>query len=67
VVAVSCAAPVADLAGRILPLRLAPVQSSDQFGGFVLSITIGVAGIALSLPMGIILALARRRTCRSSR
>ena len=46
------------LAG-ILPLRLAPV-SSDQFGGFVLSITIGVAGIALSLPLGIILALARR-------
>lgn len=43
----------------ILPMRLTPV-SSDQFGGFVLSITIGVSGIALSLPLGIILALARR-------
>lgn len=46
------------LAG-VLPLRLQPV-TSDQFGGFVLSITIGVAGIALSLPLGIVLALARR-------
>jgi len=43
----------------LLPMRLTPV-SSDQFGGFVLSITIGVSGIALSLPLGIILALARR-------
>ncbi|MTH77783.1 amino acid ABC transporter permease [Paracoccus aestuariivivens] len=43
----------------VLPMRLAPV-SSDQFGGFVLSITIGVSGIALSLPLGVILALARR-------
>lgn len=43
----------------VLPMRLTPV-TSDQFGGFVLSITIGVAGIALSLPLGIILALARR-------
>ena len=40
-------------------LRLRPVPS-DQFGGFVLSITIGVAGIALSLPLGIILALAQK-------
>jgi general L-amino acid transport system permease protein len=52
-------APVAALLAGVLPLRLVPV-SSDQFGGFVLSITIGVAGIALSLPMGIVLALARR-------
>ncbi|MDT1060424.1 amino acid ABC transporter permease [Paracoccus sp. CPCC 101403] len=43
----------------VLPLRLVPV-SSDLFGGFVLSITIGVSGIALSLPLGVILALARR-------
>ncbi|RCW85119.1 amino acid ABC transporter permease [Paracoccus lutimaris] len=53
------AAPVAHTLAGLVPLRLTPV-SSDQFGGFVLSITIGVAGIALSLPMGIILALARR-------
>lgn len=53
------AGPVAGALAGILPLRLQPV-SSDQFGGFVLSITIGVAGIALSLPLGIVLALARR-------
>lgn len=52
-------APVAETLAGIVPLRLTPA-SSDQFGGFVLSITIGVAGIALSLPMGIVLALARQ-------
>lgn len=53
------AGPVAQTLAGMLPLRLRPV-SSDQFGGFVLSITIGVSGIALSLPLGVILALARR-------
>lgn len=53
------AGPVAGTLAGIVPLRLQPV-TSDQFGGFVLSITIGVAGIALSLPLGIVLALARR-------
>ncbi|UFM65292.1 amino acid ABC transporter permease [Paracoccus sp. MA] len=53
------AGPLASALAGMLPLRLRPV-SSDQFGGFVLSITIGVAGIALSLPLGVILALARR-------
>ncbi|WP_323716123.1 ABC transporter permease subunit [Paracoccus aminovorans] len=43
----------------VLSLASARV-SSNLFGGFVLSIAIGVAGIALSLPLGIILALARR-------
>ncbi len=33
---------------------------SDRFGGFVLSLTIGVAAIAMSLPMGIALALGRQ-------
>ncbi|TBN38706.1 ABC transporter permease subunit [Paracoccus subflavus] len=37
-----------------------PAVASDRFGGFLLSITIGVAGIAMSLPLGIVLALARR-------
>ncbi|SMO68179.1 amino acid ABC transporter permease [Paracoccus laeviglucosivorans] len=50
---------VAGALSSILPIGLRPV-SSDQFGGFVLSITIGVAGIAMSLPLGVILALARR-------
>ncbi|TRW97432.1 ABC transporter permease subunit [Paracoccus sp. M683] len=51
--------PAADDAESLLSLSIIPV-ASDQFGGFLLSITIGVAGIALSLPLGIILALARR-------
>lgn len=37
-----------------------PAVDSDRFGGFLLSITIGVAGITMSLPLGIVLALARR-------
>ncbi|MBP7000214.1 amino acid ABC transporter permease [Amaricoccus sp.] len=50
------AGPVA----RALPvLPLTPV-ASKQFGGFMLSITIGVTGIAFSLPLGILLALGRR-------
>ena len=43
----------------LLPIGIAEVRS-DKFGGFVLSVTIGVAAIALSLPMGILLALGRR-------
>ena len=38
---------------------LRPVQSRD-LGGFLLATIIGVAGIALSLPIGILLALGRR-------
>ena len=34
--------------------------STDQFGGFMLTIIIGVTGIALSLPIGILLALGRQ-------
>ena len=33
---------------------------TNKFGGFMLNITIGLAGIVLSLPIGIILALGRR-------
>ena len=40
-------------------LGLEPVESS-KFGGFMLTVTIGVTGIALSLPLGILLALGRR-------
>lgn len=53
------AGDVARDAEGLLSLSIRPVRS-DQFGGFLLSITIGIAGIALSLPLGIILALARR-------
>ncbi|RUM06186.1 amino acid ABC transporter permease [Rhizobium chutanense] len=51
--------PVSALATDILPIALAPV-ASREIGGFLLSITIGVTGIALSLPLGILLALGRR-------
>ena len=45
---------------RALPfLTLTPV-ASKQFGGFMLSIVIGMTGIAFSLPLGILLALGRR-------
>jgi His/Glu/Gln/Arg/opine family amino acid ABC transporter permease subunit len=40
-------------------LGLRPVQSRD-LGGFLLATIIGVAGITLSLPIGILLALGRR-------
>ncbi len=53
------AGPVADQLDRLFPLWVREVRS-DAFGGFVLSITIGVAAISLSLPLGIVLALGRR-------
>ena len=54
------AGPVAGVAGVALPfLSLQPV-ASKQFGGFMLSIIIGMTGIAFSLPLGILLALGRR-------
>ncbi|MDT8854436.1 amino acid ABC transporter permease [Paracoccaceae bacterium Fryx2] len=43
----------------VLPLSLEAVRS-DKFGGFVLALTIGVSGIVLSLPLGILLALGRQ-------
>ncbi|MBW3245569.1 amino acid ABC transporter permease [Epibacterium sp. DP7N7-1] len=43
----------------VVPLALEPVESR-QFGGFMLSITIGVVAIGLSLPIGIVLALGRQ-------
>ena len=40
-------------------IGLEPVESS-QIGGFLLSVIIGVTGIAASLPIGIVLALGRQ-------
>ena len=40
-------------------LGLEPVESA-KFGGFMLTLTIGITGIAASLPIGILLALGRR-------
>lgn len=42
-------------------MGLAPVDSA-RFGGFMLTVLIGVTGIVLSLPIGIALALGRRST-----
>ena len=48
------------LAGWLLVggLGLKPVET-DQFGGFLLTLVIGVTGISFSLPIGIALALGR--------
>ncbi len=43
----------------VLPLAIESVISR-KFGGFMLSITIGVVAIACSLPIGIVLALGRQ-------
>ncbi|WP_128254661.1 amino acid ABC transporter permease [Falsirhodobacter deserti] len=53
------AAPVDRALSSAIPLGIDAVRS-DRFGGFVLSLTIGVAAISLSLPLGIALALGRR-------
>lgn len=37
-----------------------PVVETDQWGGFLLTLVIGVVGIVASLPIGILLALGRR-------
>jgi len=36
------------------------VVTTDNFGGFMLNLTVGLAGIVLSLPVGILLALGRQ-------
>jgi len=44
---------------NLMPVGLEAIDS-DQFGGFLLALTIGVTAIAASLPLGILLALGRR-------
>ena len=53
------AGPAASALNGILPLGLDPVKSR-AFGGFMLSVTIGITAIGFSLPIGIILALGRQ-------
>jgi general L-amino acid transport system permease protein len=53
------AGPVDTLLTAIVPIGIPEIQSHD-FGGFMISIIIGVTGIVLSLPMGILLALGRQ-------
>lgn len=49
----------ANLMHSILPIGLEAVNSRN-FGGYMLSITIGVVAIACSLPIGVVLALGRQ-------
>ena len=51
--------PVTAAIQSVLPFGL-PSVNSDQFGGFLLAITIGVTAITFSLPIGILLALGRQ-------
>jgi len=53
------AGPFAGNMAGILPLGNEFVRS-DRFGGFLISLTIGLTAIALSLPLGILLALGRQ-------
>jgi len=51
--------PITGGFASVLPLALEPV-ASRAFGGFMLSILIGVVAIGASLPIGIVLALGRQ-------
>ena len=51
--------PLTGVIDGVLPWGLMSVNS-DQFGGFLLAITIGVTAITFSLPIGILLALGRQ-------
>lgn len=51
--------PVSDLFISIADIGFVEV-TSNQLGGFMLSILIGMTGIALSFPIGIVLALGRQ-------
>ena len=52
------AGPLTAALANVAPIGITSV-ASKQFGGFMLSIVIGVAAIVLSLPLGIMLALGR--------
>jgi len=51
--------PLVDILSNVIPLVLEPVKSR-LFGGFTLSMTIGIVAIGFSLPIGIVLALGRQ-------
>lgn len=54
------AGPLGRALGQAIDLLTLTPVTSKQFGGFMLSVTIGVTGIAFSLPLGVLLALGRR-------
>ncbi len=51
--------PLTELFAGIIPIGLESVETS-KFGGFLLTFIIGVTGIVVSLPIGIVLALGRK-------
>ncbi len=53
------AGPFDSVMSSVMPLGLEFIRS-DRFGGFLISLVIGVTGISLSLPLGILLALGRQ-------
>ncbi len=53
------AGPIAGALNSIIPIEIQSVESK-QLGGFMISVIIGLSGIALSLPIGIVLALGRQ-------
>ncbi|MFN3642963.1 MAG: amino acid ABC transporter permease [Gemmobacter sp.] len=53
------AGPLTAILSPALPIGIDFVRS-DRLGGFLISMIIGVSGIVLSLPLGILLALGRR-------
>ena len=53
------AGPAAGMLQSVAPLGLEFVRS-DRFGGFLISLVIGITAISLSLPLGILLALGRK-------
>jgi general L-amino acid transport system permease protein len=53
------AGPVAGVVNSVIPIGMEYIES-DDFGGFMLAFVIGIAGIILSLPLGILLALGRQ-------
>ncbi|WP_296420205.1 amino acid ABC transporter permease, partial [Pseudooctadecabacter sp.] len=57
--ALSVQASVNDTYAELGRVGLAPIDSR-QIGGFMLALIIGIAGIVLSLPLGILLALGRQ-------
>jgi len=51
--------PVVGAIDSILPIGIEAVESR-KFGGFMLAILLGITGIGLSFPLGIVLALGRQ-------
>ncbi len=51
--------PLAGALDNILPIGIRSI-ASNQFGGFMLALVIGISGIVMSLPLGILLALGRQ-------